>query len=81
MISDTVNTGIYVLEPDVLEMIPEDANFDFSTDLFPAMLAKKIPVHGYVADGYWCDVGNIEEYMRANADMLYGKVKMVGAAG
>lgn len=76
LISDTVNTGIYVLEPEVLAMIPEETNFDFSIDLFPALLAKQKPVHGYVADGYWCDVGDMEAYMRANADMLYGKVKL-----
>ena len=76
LISDTVNTGIYVLEPEVLEMIPDGISYDFSNDLFPTLLADKRPVHGYIAEGYWCDVGNIEEYMRANADILYGAVSL-----
>ncbi|MGL4651462.1 MAG: sugar phosphate nucleotidyltransferase, partial [Caldilineaceae bacterium] len=81
IVSDTVNTGIYVIEPDVLDLIPDDTPFDFSIDLFPAMLKAGLPLHGYVANGYWCDVGNIEEYMRANADVLYGHVKLSSPIG
>lgn len=76
VISDTVNTGIYVLEPEVLDLIPEETAYDFSNDLFPRMLAAQLPMYGYVADGYWCDVGNIPEYLQANADLLDGKVKI-----
>jgi mannose-1-phosphate guanylyltransferase/phosphomannomutase len=76
VISDTVNTGIYVLEPEVLKRIPDDAPFDFATQLFPAMLAEGCPLYGYVADGYWCDVGNLPEYLRANADLLHGLVNL-----
>ncbi|MBW7883798.1 MAG: NTP transferase domain-containing protein [Caldilineaceae bacterium] len=74
--SDTVNAGLYVLEPEVLDLIPAGVPYDFSSELFPRMLAEKMPIYGYVADGYWCDVGNISEYMRANSDMLYGKLRM-----
>lgn len=81
VISDTVNTGIYVLEPEVLALIPPDVAYDFSTELFPRMLADGLPIFGYVADGYWCDVGNIEEYRRANSDMLYGRVKVAEPFG
>jgi mannose-1-phosphate guanylyltransferase / phosphomannomutase len=81
VISDTVNTGIYVLEPEVLELIPPDTNFDFATELFPQMLALGMPLYGHVADNYWCDVGSIEEYRRANADMLYGRVKVAEPFG
>jgi mannose-1-phosphate guanylyltransferase / phosphomannomutase len=72
--SDTVNTGIYVLEPEIFNHIPPDTPFDFSKDLFPILLDKGEPIYGYVADGYWCDVGNIEAYMRAHQDILNGKV-------
>ena len=75
IISDTVNTGIYVLEPEVLDLIPADSPFDFSRDLFPRMLSDRLPAYGYIAEGYWCDIGNVEEYRRANADLLYGRVK------
>lgn len=72
--SDTVNTGIYILEPEILNLIPPDTSYDFSLDLFPRMLEANMPMFGYIANGYWCDVGNIEEYMRANADLLQGRV-------
>ncbi len=76
VISDTVNTGIYVLEPDVLDYFEPETKFDFSQDLFPQLLEKNDPMYGYVADGYWCDVGNLSEYMRANADALWQRVQM-----
>ncbi|NLX41886.1 MAG: NTP transferase domain-containing protein [Chloroflexi bacterium] len=76
VISDNVNTGIYVLEPQVLDYFPAETKFDFSQELFPMLLEKNDPMYGYVADGYWCDVGNLSEYMRANADMLSGAVKV-----
>ena len=76
VISDTVNTGIYVLEPEVLELIPQGQPFDFSKNLFPLMMEKGLPLYGHVAEGYWCDIGNLEEYRRANADLLYGKVRL-----
>ncbi len=72
VLSDTINTGIYVLEPSVLDLVPEDQSFDFSNDLFPILLRDKIPMYGYVADGYWTDVGNVEEYRRSNVDVVSG---------
>ncbi|MHB0859448.1 MAG: sugar phosphate nucleotidyltransferase [Anaerolineae bacterium] len=80
VISDTVNTGIYVLEPQVLDAFEAGLNFDFSKDLFPIMLARGEPMYGFVAGGYWCDVGNIAEYMRASNDVLEGRVE-VGSLG
>ncbi|HLY30925.1 MAG TPA: sugar phosphate nucleotidyltransferase, partial [Ktedonobacterales bacterium] len=75
--SDTINTGIYVLDPVVFSYFEKDKPFDFSQELFPLMLAKGDPLYGYIADGYWCDVGNLAEYMRANADVLQGRVKTI----
>ncbi|MFN8498077.1 MAG: sugar phosphate nucleotidyltransferase [Anaerolineae bacterium] len=72
--SDTVNTGIYVLEPSVLSLIPPETPFDFSQDLFPRLLANDEAMYGYVADGYWTDVGTLREYMQANTDVLRGAV-------
>src|SRR2546429_226475 len=68
--SDTINTGIYVIEPRVLERFAVGEVFDFSKDLFPRLLAEGEPLFGYVAEGYWTDVGSIAEYARANADLL-----------
>jgi mannose-1-phosphate guanylyltransferase/phosphomannomutase len=72
--SDTVNTGIYVVEPEILDYFEPNKVFDFSQDLFPMMLKKGDPLYGFIAPGYWCDVGNLQEYLRANADLLTGKV-------
>lgn len=74
--SDTINTGIYILEKEVLNYIPPDREFDFSKDLFPRLLENKEPMYGYIADGYWKDVGSLEEYRQANLDILTGKVKV-----
>ncbi len=76
VISDTVNTGIYVISPEVLDEIDPDVPFDFSKDLFPRLMAKGMPLYGYIAGGYWCDVGNMQEYMRATGDLLSGKVNL-----
>jgi mannose-1-phosphate guanylyltransferase/phosphomannomutase len=73
--SDTINTGIYVLDPKVFTYFEKNKSFDFSQELFPMMLRKGDPIYGYVSpSGYWCDVGNLSEYMRANAEVLQGLV-------
>jgi mannose-1-phosphate guanylyltransferase / phosphomannomutase len=74
--SDTINTGIYVLDPVIFDYFEGNKPFDFSQDLFPMMLEKGDPMYGFVASGYWCDVGNLAEYMRANADVLQNSVKV-----
>lgn len=74
--SDTVNTGIYILEPSIWQEIPEDREVDFSKNVFPSLLARKQPLFGYVAPGYWRDIGNIREYKKAHSDVLKGKVDL-----
>ncbi|NCO75732.1 MAG: mannose-1-phosphate guanylyltransferase [Cyanobacteria bacterium] len=74
--SDTVNTGIYILEPEVLEYLPPEVEADFSQDLFPLLLDRGEPLYGYIADGYWCDVGHLEAYRDAHYDGLSGAVKL-----
>jgi mannose-1-phosphate guanylyltransferase / phosphomannomutase len=74
--SDTINTGIYVLEPEVLDLIPPDQPFDFSAELFPMMLDKGLPVYGFITDAYWADVGNTEAYLEVHHDILEGRVKV-----
>ncbi len=72
--SDTINTGIYILEPHVLELIPPAREFDFSKDLFPLMLQRGDKLYGYIARGYWRDIGNLSEYQQAHFDVLDGNV-------
>ncbi|WP_136524775.1 mannose-1-phosphate guanyltransferase [Geomonas ferrireducens] len=74
VISDTINTGIYVLEPEIFKFIPEGENFDFSQDLFPLLLKKKSPLFGFPVKGYWRDIGNTDSYREAHHDILKGKV-------
>src|SRR5919197_97864 len=63
--SDTINTGIYVLEPEVLRHVPIDRPHDFSKELFPLLLEMGRPLYGYVCDGYWQDIGNLDQYRQA----------------
>jgi mannose-1-phosphate guanylyltransferase/phosphomannomutase len=72
--SDTVNTGIYVMEPEVFDHVEPGAIVDWSGDVFPALVKAGAPVFGYVADGYWEDVGTHESYLRAQADVLNRQV-------
>lgn len=68
--SDTINTGIYVIEPEILEYIPKGDNYDFAKDLFPALMAKGIDLMSFSATGYWRDVGNPDSYREAYDDIL-----------
>ncbi len=74
--SDTINTGIYILEPAALKLFEPGRVFDFSKDLFPKMLAAGMPLFGCVQDGFWCDIGNIREYCRAHREVLDGRVRV-----
>jgi mannose-1-phosphate guanylyltransferase / phosphomannomutase len=74
--SDTVNTGTYILEPEVLEYLPFNQESDFSKDLFPLLLEKQEPMYGYIAKEYWCDVGHLDAYREAQYAALQRKVKL-----
>jgi mannose-1-phosphate guanylyltransferase/phosphomannomutase len=74
--SDTINTGIYVIEPEVLRHVPDDRPFDFSKELFPLLLEMGRPLYGFVLDGYWQDVGDLRQYTQANFDALDGHVRL-----
>jgi mannose-1-phosphate guanylyltransferase/phosphomannomutase len=74
--SDTINTGIYVLEPAILERMVRGRSYDFSKDLFPDMLRDGAKLGGYIIDAYWTDIGNLEQYQQANYDAIEGKVQL-----
>src|SRR5512136_1636994 len=76
VISDTINTGIYVFEPDVFRFIPEEENFDFSQDLFPFLLRNSYPLFGFPVKGYWRDIGNTDSYREAYRDIFRGKINI-----
>jgi mannose-1-phosphate guanylyltransferase/phosphomannomutase len=74
--SDTINTGIFVLEPEIFDYIEEGRPVDFSGEVFPALLADGRPLYGAVTEGYWEDVGTIDSYVRAHKDILDGRVRV-----
>jgi mannose-1-phosphate guanylyltransferase/phosphomannomutase len=74
--SDTVNTGIYLIEPEVLAAIPAAEAYDFAGDLFPRLLEAGEPLYGYVAEGYWTDIGTLQQLRQAHWDLLDGKVRL-----
>src|SRR5215210_3778209 len=79
--SDTVNTGIYLLEPSVLAEIPAMGEYDFSKELFPKLLEDQRALHGFVTWDYWEDIGTLEQYMSAQRDVLDGKVRNIRPPG
>ncbi|HET8606112.1 MAG TPA: sugar phosphate nucleotidyltransferase [Gaiellaceae bacterium] len=74
--SDTINTGIYVIEPEVLRHVPADRPYDFAKELFPLLLEMGRPLYGYVCEGYWQDIGNLDQYRQANFDALDETVRL-----
>src|ERR687894_1062422 len=81
--SDTVNTGIYILEPSVMGEIPdpEAGEYDFSKELFPKLLEQDRRLYGFVTDAYWEDIGTLEQYASAQRDVLDGRVREVRPPG
>jgi len=74
--SDTINTGIYVLEKEVLQAVPPKTELDFSRELYPGMLKRGESLFGYVAEGYWKDIGDVNEYFRCHQDILEGRLSL-----
>ena len=72
--SDSVNTGIYIINKNVLDLAEDNKVCDFSHDLFPKAMEMGMSVYGFVADGYWCDIGNLKSYIQANIDAISGKI-------
>ncbi|MHB8264027.1 MAG: sugar phosphate nucleotidyltransferase, partial [Acidimicrobiales bacterium] len=74
--SDTINTGIYVLEPEIFDFIEQGRPVDFASDVFPGVLENGRPIYGDIVDGYWEDVGTLEAYLKAHEDILDQKVNV-----
>lgn len=74
--SDTVNTGIYILEPEVLAGMTAGNNYDWSQNIFPQLLRDGKPIYGFVMEGYWADVGSLEQYREAQRDVLEGRARV-----
>jgi len=74
--SDTVNTGVYIMEPEVLAEVSSKESVDWSHDVFPKLLARGAPIFGYISDKYWEDVGTLESYLKAQVDVLSKRVEV-----
>lgn len=73
---NTINAGVYILEPKILDIIAKDTNRSFEYDVFPDILARELPFYAYVmSDEYWLDIGTPANYLAANHDFLSGKVR------
>lgn len=74
-ISRLANTGVYIINPECLKLIPDGKKYDFAADLFPLMLERDMPVYCYHTGDYWCDVGNIGTFLRCQRDVFDGRMK------
>ena len=76
VVSDLINTGIYVVSPAAMEFVPENTVFDFAKDLFPKLMARDHEIRGLPLKGYWCDIGTPAAYHQCNLDALAGRLKL-----
>ena len=76
VVTDLVNTGIYVVSPRALALVPKDSFFDFAKDLFPLLLEKGETLLGVPLEGYWCDAGTPLSYYQCCVDALEGRLKL-----
>jgi len=74
--SDTVNTGMYILEPEIFESMEPGRNYDWSGDIFPKLLEQGKPMYGYIMEEYWCDVGSISQYREAQEHLMSGRINL-----
>lgn len=74
--SNTVNTGIYVFEPEIFRYIPRCVFYDFGSQLWPKLLRLKKNIYGYLMKEYWTDVGNLKEYRQSQRDALDRKIDL-----
>lgn len=73
---DTVNAGIYVLDPSVFRYVPRNEAYSFERGLFPLLLQLNEKVVGYTTDAYWLDIGSPVKYLQAHTDILLDRVKV-----
>jgi NDP-sugar pyrophosphorylase family protein len=74
--SNTANTGVYVFEPEIFELIPHGVFHLFGKQVFPLLLEQHLPLFGHLTAAYWKDVGNLKIYQQTHRDMLQGLVNV-----
>lgn len=76
VVTDLVNTGIYIISPHVMGLIKKGAAADFAKDIFPILMESEYKIFGVEMDGYWCDIGDAKSYRRCCMDALDGRLKL-----
>jgi mannose-1-phosphate guanylyltransferase len=71
--SNMINAGVYIIEGEILNRIPQGKRIMFERDVFPTLLAEGEPVFSYATDAYWIDTGTPEQYLQLNRDLMFGK--------
>ena len=74
--SNTANTGVYVFQPEIFELIPRGTFYLFGKQVFPLLLEQHLPLYGQLTAAYWKDVGNLKIYQQTHKDMLEGRVNV-----
>ena len=74
VVTDLINAGTYVLEPELLDRVPEGEPFSFERQLFPQLLDDDIPMYGFATEAYWMDIGTPAKYLQAHYDILGRRV-------
>jgi NDP-sugar pyrophosphorylase family protein len=77
---DTINAGIYVLEPDTFDRIPKDTPWSIERSFFPSLIERKETFVAYVYRGYWIDIGTPDKYMQVHRDMMDARFTSYRAA-
>jgi mannose-1-phosphate guanylyltransferase len=80
-LSTSINTGIYIFEPEIFNYIPSDCEYDIGSELFPKLVETGAPFYGVTMDFQWVDIGKVPDYWQAVRDVLAGKVKNVPIPG
>ena len=80
-LSDSINTGIYLFEPEIFDHIPSGKKFDIGADLFPKLVANNLPFYELPMDFEWVDIGKVPDYWSAIRSVLQGKVRQVDIPG
>jgi mannose-1-phosphate guanylyltransferase len=74
--SELANCGVYVIEPELLERVPQDAFHDFGRDVWPQLVAANEPIFAYTTLAYWNDVGDLDEFRNSILDAVLGHVRV-----
>lgn len=78
---NTINAGIYVLEPETFDRIPKDTAWSIERSFFPSLIERRETFVAYIYDGYWIDIGTPAKYMQVHRDIMDGRYAAPPFAG